>query len=91
MRNLLRYAVVNILLLYHRTSHRTSHETSHETSLSLARKTWEMDDEGYTTLPEGPGLGVEIDEEKAIEHGKNPANAFKWPDYRLRDGSVSDY
>jgi galactonate dehydratase len=57
----------------------------------IANKNWEMDDEGYTSLPEGPGLGVEIDEAKAIAHGKNPANAFKWPDHRLRDGSVSDY
>ena len=28
----------------------------------IAHKSWEMDDEGYVSLPEGPGLGVEVDE-----------------------------
>ena len=27
----------------------------------VANKTWTMDEEGYVNLPEGPGLGVEID------------------------------
>ncbi|MBT4502685.1 MAG: mandelate racemase/muconate lactonizing enzyme family protein [Gemmatimonadetes bacterium] len=57
----------------------------------VAIKTWEMDDEGYVSLPEGPGLGVEIDEQKAIEVGKELKRQFKWPDNRLRDGSVADY
>jgi len=57
----------------------------------VARKTWEMDDEGYTSLPEGPGIGVEVDEARAIEVGKEPGRAFSWPDSRLRDGSVADY
>ena len=57
----------------------------------VAVKTWEMDEEGYVSLPEGPGLGVEINEEKAREAGTNPSYQFEWPDARLRDGSVSDY
>jgi galactonate dehydratase len=57
----------------------------------VAIKTWEMDDEGFVSLPEGPGLGVEIDEEKAIAVGKDPQYSFKWPDSRLKDGSVADY
>ena len=57
----------------------------------VALKTWEMDEEGYVSLPEGPGLGVEIDEEKAREAGTNPSYRFEWPNARLRDGSVTDY
>ena len=57
----------------------------------VAHKTWKMDEEGYVSLPEGPGLGVEVDEEKAIEVGTDPKQQFSWPDSRLRDGSVADY
>ncbi len=57
----------------------------------VAHKTWTMDDEGYVSLPEGPGLGVEIDEQKAIEVGSEPSNQFRWPDNRLKDGSIADY
>ncbi len=57
----------------------------------VAHKTWTMDDEGFVSLPEGPGIGVEIDEEKAIAAGRDPQNRFQWPDNRLRDGSVADY
>jgi galactonate dehydratase len=59
----------------------------------IAHKTWTMDDEGYVSLPQGPGLGVEIDERMVIEVGSDPARCrpFQWPDSRLRDGAVSDY
>lgn len=57
----------------------------------VARKTWTMDEEGYVSLPEGPGLGVEVDEEKAVEVGRDPERQFQWPNARLPDGSVSDY
>ena len=58
---------------------------------SVARKTWEMDEEGYVSLPEGPGLGVEVDEASVIETGKDAERKFTWPDSRLKDGSVADY
>ena len=53
----------------------------------------EMDEEGYVSLPQGPGLGVEVDEAFAREVGANPSRSrpFAWPDNRLRDGSVADY
>lgn len=57
----------------------------------VAHKTWEMDEEGFVSLPEGPGLGVEIDEQQAIEVGKDPKRQLKWPDSRLKDGAVADY
>ena len=47
--------------------------------------------EGYTGLPEGPGLGVEVDEALAREVGERPDQQFQWPDNRLEDGSVADY
>ena len=63
----------------------------HQLPEGVAHKTWTMDEEGYVSLPEGPGLGVEIDEAKAIEVGQDPERQFKWPNNRLRDGSVADY
>lgn len=57
----------------------------------VARKSWTMDEEGYVSLPEGPGLGVEIDEVRAREVGQEPERQFKWPNARHRDGAVSDY
>ena len=63
----------------------------HQLPEGVAHKTWSMDDEGYVSLPEGPGLGVEIDEARAIEVGQDPQRQFKWPDNRLRDGSIADY
>ena len=63
----------------------------HQLPEGVAHKTWTLDAEGYASLPEGPGLGVEIDEERAIAVGQERARQFKWPDNRLRDGSVADY
>jgi len=57
----------------------------------IARKTWQMDEHGYVSLPEGPGLGVEIDEQKAIAFGSDPSQQFRWPDNCLKDGSIADY
>ena len=57
----------------------------------VARKHWEMDEAGYVSLPEGPGLGVEVDEAKVVELASDRSRKFRWPDSRLRDGSVADY
>ena len=57
----------------------------------VARKHWEMDEEGYVSLPEGPGLGVEVDEAKVVELASDRSRKFSWPNARLRDGSVADY
>ena len=57
----------------------------------VAIKQWEMDEDGYVSLPEGPGLGVEVNEARAIEVGQTTEQQFKWPNARLRDGAVSDY
>jgi galactonate dehydratase len=53
---------------------------------------WKVDDAtGYATLPEGPGLGVEIDREKMAAVAADPKYKWKFPQFRLKDGSVSDY
>lgn len=55
------------------------------------KKTYEIDKEGYASLPQGPGLGVEVDEPKLKEAMKNPTAKYKWPSQKLPDGSISDY
>ncbi len=49
-----------------------------------------LDKDGYTGLPPGPGLGVDVDEKKLEEEAKKP-QTYKWPGAKLKDGSVSDY
>jgi galactonate dehydratase len=56
----------------------------------LVKMHYEMDKEGYITLPPGPGLGVEIDEKGLEEAAKKP-QAYQWPGAKLKDGSIADY
>lgn len=57
----------------------------------LVKKNWTIDDEGYATLPEGPGLGCVVDETMLAKLAKTPAPP-EWPTRgRLPDGSISDY
>jgi galactonate dehydratase len=57
----------------------------------FARKTWKVDREGYASLPEGPGLGVTIDEKALAKMAAEPRQKLQWPRMRLRDDSVADY
>jgi galactonate dehydratase len=57
----------------------------------VARKTWEVDKDGYASLPQEPGLGVEIDEALMAKVAADPKRAFKWPKPAYGDGSVRDY
>ncbi len=57
----------------------------------LVRKTWSMDDDGHVSLPEGPGLGVEVDETVLLRISEEADRSFPWPDNRHVDGSVADY
>jgi galactonate dehydratase len=56
----------------------------------VTRMTWQLDAEGYIGLPPGPGLGVEVDEQKLEEEARKP-QTYRWPGERLKDGSVADY
>jgi galactonate dehydratase len=61
------------------------------TPAGLVTKSWSVDRDGYASLPQGPGLGVEIDERKLEELAKKP-HVFEWPTRgRLKDGSIADY
>lgn len=56
----------------------------------LVKKSWSVTD-GYASLPEGPGLGCEIDEGVLAELSKKPTPP-EWPTRgRLPDGSIADY
>jgi galactonate dehydratase len=55
----------------------------------VARKSWEVDAQGYASLPQGPGLGVEIDETQFDKI--NAERKFSWPVPTLPDGAVRDY
>ncbi len=52
------------------------------------KKSWEVDKNGDASLPEGPGLGVEVDEAALA---KIPPASFKWPSAKNPDGSIADY
>jgi galactonate dehydratase len=56
----------------------------------IGRVDWKVDADGYVGLPQGPGLGVEIDEKLLETESKKP-QTYRWPGRRLADGSVSDY
>ncbi len=61
------------------------------TPKGLVRKSWTVDKDGNASLPQGPGLGVEIDEMVLAELAKRPHRP-EWPTRgRLRDGSIADY
>ena len=45
----------------------------------VARKQWEVDAQGYASLPPRPGLGVEIDESMFDRVNADPKRKFQWP------------
>lgn len=57
----------------------------------VARKSFTVDADGNATLPQGPGLGVEIDESQFARVNADPRKRFRWPTPTYADGSVRDY
>ena len=57
----------------------------------VARKNWDVDKDGYASLPQGPGLGVEVDESMFAKINADPKKTYKWPVPKYADGSVRDY
>lgn len=51
---------------------------------------WLRPSEGYVSLPEGPGLGVEVDEE-AVRAAASTPETWHSPVWRLADGSVAEW
>lgn len=57
----------------------------------LIKKSWTVDKDGYASLPQGPGLGCEIDETLLAELAKKKTPP-EWPTRgRMPDGSIADY
>lgn len=70
------------------------HETytdDHAVPAGVARVTWTVDKNGYASIPEGPGLGVDVDEALIESIKDDPKYKFKWPLQKLADGTVADY
>jgi galactonate dehydratase len=57
----------------------------------LAKQSFEIDKDGNAGLPQGPGLGVEMDEDLMAKVAADPKRKFKWPTPKAPDGSVYDY
>ena len=57
----------------------------------VVRKSWTIDDQGYASLPDGPGIGVEIDEVKLEKMHAERNRKIGWPKPKLEDGSIADY
>ncbi len=57
----------------------------------VARKSFTVDADGYASLPQGPGLGVEMDESAFAAVNADPRRRFRWPVPRQPDGAVTDY
>ncbi|MBM4071035.1 MAG: mandelate racemase/muconate lactonizing enzyme family protein [Planctomycetes bacterium] len=57
----------------------------------VARKSFTLDKNGDAGLPQGPGLGVEIDESQFAKVNADPKRRFRWPTPTYADGSVRDY
>lgn len=57
----------------------------------VANVHWTVDADGFAGLPDGPGLGVEIDESKFDAVNADPNRKFRWPTPTLPDGAVRDY
>ncbi|HZE96342.1 MAG TPA: mandelate racemase/muconate lactonizing enzyme family protein [Planctomycetota bacterium] len=57
----------------------------------VARKNWDVDKDGYASLPQGPGLGVEMDEAMIAKVDADPKRKYKWPLPKMPDGSNTDY
>lgn len=63
----------------------------HVMPAGLIRPSWTLDKEGYASLPQGPGLGIEMDEAFLARLAADPKRTFSWPKYKATDGSVIDY
>jgi galactonate dehydratase len=57
----------------------------------VAKVAWRVDDKGFASLPDGPGLGVEIDESMFDKVNSDPKRKYSWPVKTLRDGAIRDY
>jgi galactonate dehydratase len=64
---------------------------SHIMPETVARRSWTIDAEGYASLPQGNGLGVEVDETQFEAINNDPRRRYHWPTPTYADGAVRDY
>ena len=57
----------------------------------VLKRSWDVDKDGIATLPQGPGIGCEVDEKRLAEVSKEIGDSYKWPGARYKDGAVADY
>ena len=57
----------------------------------VARKRGETDADGYASLPQGTGPGVEMHEAKMAEVNADPARGLDWSSAVKPYGSIRDY
>jgi len=58
----------------------------------VARKSFAIDADGNAGLPQGPGLGVEMDESLIAKVNADPKRQYKWPGATFHDDhAVRDY
>jgi galactonate dehydratase len=46
--------------------------------------------DGYLSIPQGPGLGIEVNEEFIVEQTKN-GHQWRAPEWRHKDGSIAEW
>jgi len=46
--------------------------------------------DGYLSIPQGPGLGIEVNEEFIVEQAKN-GHQWRAPEWRHKDGSIAEW
>ena len=53
---------------------------------------WKRAEDGHVSLPEGPGLGIDVDEKTLLQVASDPNYRYRWRGPRYYpDGSVADY
>jgi len=57
----------------------------------VAKKSWTVDKNGNASLPQGVGLGVEVDESMFAKVNADPRRQYRWPSPKSPDGAVRDY
>ena len=60
--------------------------------VEFLNRPWTVDDKTvYVTLPEGSGLGFDINREKMAQVAVDPRYKWRWLGSKMCDGSLADY
>jgi galactonate dehydratase len=81
------HAVASIPLFLIHEAYLDGHIMPH----GVANPSFTVTPDGYATLPQGPGLGVEINEAEMAKAAADPQYKWRWPVPVAPDGAVRDY